>query len=192
MRALLLAAIRWNRVVHEKPVKFWVTELGWITKPPRAGGVPLSLHARWVAEALYRSWRAHVSLVTWFPLVDVPRAQGPYQSGLYFSSLEPKTRSLLAYRFPFVAYVRSGRVFTWGRTPPDWTNNDIRVQRLTSNGWRTIGSVFAGSSGLFAKTFSTATSGVLRAVVTDGTNALGSNRFSLKRPRDPYICAFGN
>jgi hypothetical protein len=197
MRALLKAAIRSNRVRHSRPVGFWATELGWISKPPRGDGVPLRLHARWVAEALYRSWRAHVSLVTWFPLVDVPRSIGPYQSGLYFANgVDAKTRSVLAFRFPFVAYVRSAQVYVWGRIPPNsagqYVAQTVAIQRRTSSGWRTVGRVRSSSTGLFAKTLRIRTRGTLRAVGTvDGTR-VGSNPFGLKRPRDPYICAFGN
>ena len=52
---------------------------------------------------------------------------------------QPVPRSLLAYRFPFVAYVRSGRVYTWGRMPPEASPQYVLVQRRTSSGWRTIG-----------------------------------------------------
>jgi hypothetical protein len=194
MRRLLLAAIRTGRVQHIGPVRYWVTELGWITKPPRSDGVPLGLHARWTAEGLYRSWRAHVSLVTWFPLVDRPKGipGQPWQSGLYYANLSPKPRSLLAYRFPFVTYVRSGRVYTWGRMPPEASPQYVLVQRRTSSGWRTIGRAWAGGAGLFSKTLRTRTSGTLRARITIGGSRLSSNPFSLTRPRDPYICAFGN
>jgi hypothetical protein len=194
MRRLLLAAIRAGRVQHIGPVRYWVTEIGWITKPPRSNGVPLGLHARWTAEALYRSARAHVSLVTWFPLVDRPKGipGQPWQSGLYYVNLSPKPRSLLAYRFPFVAYVRSGRVYTWGRMPPTASPQYVLVQRWRSGGWRTIGRTWAGSTGLFSKTFRTRTSGTLRARVRISGSRLSSNPFSLTRPRDPYICAFGN
>lgn len=189
MRRLLNAAIRYDRVVRERAVRFWVTELGWITKPPRTDGVPLKLHARWTAEALYRSWKAGVTLVTWFPLVDRPRSTGPWQSGLYTRYGEPKTASLRAFRFPFVAYVRSGRVFTWGRTSPNLRNRYVTIERRTSSGgWRAVGRVWAGRTGVFKKTFSISTSGSLRARVGDAP----STKFSLNRPNDPYICAFTN
>ena len=42
-------------------VRFWVTEFSWDTSPPDPKGVPMELHARWVAEALYRMWRDGVS-----------------------------------------------------------------------------------------------------------------------------------
>ena len=55
-------------------LRFWVTEFSWDTNKPDPNGVPLGLHARWTAEALYRMWRAGVSLVTWFTLRDSPFA----------------------------------------------------------------------------------------------------------------------
>ena len=39
-------------------VRFWVTEFSWDSNPPDPNGVPIDLHARWVAEGLYRMWRA--------------------------------------------------------------------------------------------------------------------------------------
>jgi hypothetical protein len=192
MRALLSAAVRARHVQSSSNVKFWATEVAWTTRPPSDGGVPLRLHARWVAEALYRSARAGVSYVAWFLLVDRP-PDSIWQTGLFYDTLQPKTASLGAFRFPFVAYVRSGRVFTWGRIPPDAPAQYVVVQRRTSSGaWRMVGRVWAARpEATFSKTFATSTSGVLRATVklNDGSTLIGQP-FSLKRPNDPYICPF--
>src|SRR3954469_1433061 len=56
MRRLLLSAHRSGKVRSHGAPGFWVTEFGWDTKPPDPGGVPLTRHARWVAEAMYRMW----------------------------------------------------------------------------------------------------------------------------------------
>ena len=111
MRAVLKAGVRLHHVVSAHPVKFWVTEFGWDSSPPRPHAAPMGLAARWTAESLHQMWRSGVSLVTWFDLQD-RRSPSPYQSGLYFhsSSLEkarPKPVRT-AFRFPFVAYL--GRV----------------------------------------------------------------------------------
>src|SRR5207253_2163622 len=122
MRRLLLAAIRSHHVATSKHVQFWVTEFGWDSSPPDPQGVPLRLHARWVAEALYRLWEAGVSMVAWYKLRDEPFKSSLVQSGLYFRGLNvvgdrPKP-ALEAFRFPLVAFRQNQyRAFTWGRTP---------------------------------------------------------------------------
>ena len=82
MQKLLKTAVRQKRIVSRSAVKFWITEFGWDTAPADPKGVPLGLHARWVSEALYRSWNAGVSLFVWYRLRDGP-ADGPVQSGLW-------------------------------------------------------------------------------------------------------------
>jgi hypothetical protein len=109
MRALLRAGVRLHHLVSSHPVKFWVTEFGWDTRPPRPNAAPLGLAARWTAESLHQMWLSGVSLVTWYLLQDYP-SPSPYQSGFYFNSdsladARPKP-SLTAFRFPFVAYLR--------------------------------------------------------------------------------------
>jgi hypothetical protein len=113
MRTLLRTAVRLHHVVPSHPVRFWVTEFGWDSKPPRPHAAPMGLASRWTAESLYQMWRSGVSLVTWFDLQD-RRSPSPYQSGLYFhsASLEnarPKPL-LTAFRFPYLAYLGSGSV----------------------------------------------------------------------------------
>ena len=108
MRAVLKAGVRLHHVVSAHPVKFWVTEFGWDSSPPRPHAAPMGLASRWTAESLHQMWISGVSLVTWFDLQD-RRSPSPYQSGLYFhsSSLEKARPKPLrtAFRFPFVAYL---------------------------------------------------------------------------------------
>ena len=78
MRRLLDAAIRAGTLKSRGPVRFWVTEFAWDTSPPDPKGVPEELHARWVAEALYRMWAQGVSLVTWFLIRDQSCADRPF------------------------------------------------------------------------------------------------------------------
>ena len=55
--------------------RFWVTEFGWDTNPPRKHAASLSLAARWTAESLHQMWLSGVSLVTWFLLEDFPKGE---------------------------------------------------------------------------------------------------------------------
>ncbi|MGH3054155.1 MAG: cellulase family glycosylhydrolase, partial [Gaiellaceae bacterium] len=83
MRAVLNAGTRLHHVVSAQPVKFWVTEFGWDTRPPRKKAAPLGIAARWTAESLHQMWLSGVSLVTWYLLEDYPKAS-TFQSGLFF------------------------------------------------------------------------------------------------------------
>ena len=84
MAAVLRTAERVGTIRSSGRVRFWVTEFSWDTSPPDPKGVPMELHARWVAEALYRMWRDGVSLVTWFLVRDEPFPDVSTQSGLFF------------------------------------------------------------------------------------------------------------
>ena len=113
MRRVLRAAIRLGHVSSLGRVQFWVTELGWDTRPPDPRGVPSVLHARWVSEALYRLWTNNVTVATWWRISDDPFPSGRYQSGLYTVYGRPK-RSLTAFRFPTVAFRRPGAIYVLG------------------------------------------------------------------------------
>ena len=123
VRRLLRAAERAGRIKARRAVRMWVTEFSWDSSPPDRYGVPDRLLTRWVAEALDVLWHDGVELVTWFQIRDqVAPPQGLFQSGLYLRCAtglacdRPKPM-LAAFRFPFTAYRKSGRVEVWGRTP---------------------------------------------------------------------------
>ena len=116
MRELLIAAKRAGTIISARAPEFWVTEFSWDTRPPDPKGVPSALHARWVAEALYRMWQAGVSAVIWFRLQDHLLRQSPYQSGFFTAGGQAK-HSLEAFRLPFVAFRAGSGVSVWGRTP---------------------------------------------------------------------------
>ena len=153
MKSLLDAAYKAGHVRSAKPPEFWVTEFAWDTLPPDSFAVPIDLQARWISEALYRSWNAGVSLFTWFQLWDEP-GTSRYQDGFYFRNGEdlrnaqPKP-SLTAYRFPFVAYKQRKKVFVWGRTPYG-VRGRVLVQRMTKTGWRRTGAFVANRYGIFS------------------------------------------
>jgi hypothetical protein len=187
MRRLLSAAVRAGRVVSSRSVQFWVTEFAWDSDPPDRYGVPIGLHARWTAEALYRMWRSGVSVVTWFLTRDQPVRRSPYQSGLYFSDGRPKL-ARQAFRFPFVAFVTGRRVFVWGRTP--WgLSGRVIIQQKTSRRWRTVAAASANGYGIFSRKLRIARRGFVRARLAD--RSATSVPFSLRKPRICYVNAFG-
>jgi hypothetical protein len=195
MRALLQAGVRLHHVVSTRAVKFWVTEFGWDSNPPRPHAAPMALASRWTAESLYQMWRSGVSLVTWFDLQD-QKSPSAYQSGLYFHSSSLGTARakpvLTAFRFPFVAYLSRSSVKVWGR---DATSAKVRVtiQRRhgKSGSWRSVGQIVANKNGIFKATLR------LKATKTDWLRAVASGSgkslaFSLNVPHDPHIGPWGN
>jgi hypothetical protein len=195
MKRLLNAAIQQGRFSSRGAVAFWVTEFGWDSSPADPRGVPLRLHARWVSEALYRMWDAGVTLVTWYRLRDGP-ADGPVQSGLWFRCTAgiacdtPKSLSLQAFRFPFVAF-RSGkrRVRVWGRTP-DGTAAKVVIERSSKGKWRKLRTLRAGANGVFRKRIRGPRRGSIRARLAGSKDA--AIGFSLKRPPDMPVNPFGS
>jgi hypothetical protein len=197
MRRLLLAAVRAGHVRPNAPIRFWATEFSWDTTPPDPRAVPLRLHARWVAESLYRMWTHGISLVTWFQLRDRsldPRGhQATYESGLYFQCARGLTcdrpkPALTAFRFPFVAFRTGGRVLVWGRTPRG-VRGRVVVQQRSGGGWRRLGSLTTDRYGIFQRRLRPRGTGDVRARLSGGgATALP---FSLRRPRDFPVCPFG-
>lgn len=195
MRSVLKAGVRLHHVVSAHPVKFWVTEFGWDSSPPRPHAAPMGLAARWTAESLHQMWRSGVSLVTWFDLQDRP-SPSPYQSGLYFHSSSLATARpkpvRTAFRFPFVAYRHGSAVSVWGR---DATSTKVRVTVQLRHGkrgrWRTVGSVVANGHGIFRAALRRRVTKKdwLRAVAAGSGRSLA---FSLTVPRNPNIGPWGN
>ncbi len=194
LRRLVLAARRSGNVVSSRPLQFWVTEFAWDTSPPDPIGVPLNLHARWVAEALYRMWSAGYSLVTWWRLRDDPLTQTPYQSGLWFrgsgalSSDRPKP-SLTAFRFPFVAFASTQGVTIWGRSPAGSARR-IVIERRSGARWLPVVAIAPDAYGIFRSLVPLAGTGSLRARV-EGTTTGASRAFSLVKPRPLRTFPFG-
>jgi hypothetical protein len=191
MRRILIAAYRNGSIVSRGEPQFWITEFGWDTKPPDPGGVPLALHARWVAEALYRMWQSDVRVVIWLQLRDLPLV-AHIQGGLYFrgATIEqdrPKP-ALQAFRFPLVAFPRAGGVYVWGRTPAGVAGRVI-VQQSFRGGWRRLGTLRANRYGIFEHRFSSKPAGWIRARNVR-TGEL-SRAFSLKHHPDRFFNPFG-
>ena len=193
LRRLLKTAVRKGRVASRGPVRFWVTEFGWDSAPPDPRGVPPALHARWVSEALYRSWRAGVSLFVWYRLRDGPSDE-PVQSGLWFRCNagigcdRPKT-SLQAYRFPFVAFRAGKRIRVWGRTPRGVAGR-VLIERSGPRGRKRLRRLRANSVGIFKGRIRGPRRGRLRARVVSSGDA--SVPFSLRRVADRPFNPFGS
>jgi Cellulase (glycosyl hydrolase family 5) len=186
-----------------KRVQYWLDEFSWDTKAPDPEGVPASLHARWTAEALYRSWTFGVGALFWGQLRDYPLRKAPYQSGLYYCDTTPKIDdpctpnvnpqpksakpALRAFRFPFVAYASNGRIKIWGRTP-DSNSHSVAIQRRTSSGWKRFASASADSNGIFRKAIS---SGLKKGSLRAHFGNESSQPFSLKRPKERFVNPFG-
>jgi hypothetical protein len=191
MKRLLDAGRRFHHILSSRPVEFWVTEFSWDSNPPDKYGVPIRLHARWTAEALYRMWKAGVTLVTWLELRDNPLTTD-IQSGLYYrgSSVardRPK-RSLSAFRFPFVAFASSSGISYWGRTPLSHAGR-VRIEfSRKGDRWRKVRFARANAAGIFlGRVNSSARRGFVRAVV-GGSKSVP---FSLTVPADRAFTPFG-
>ena len=55
-----------------------------------------------------------------------------------------------AFRFPFVAFRRSGRLFVWGRTPSGLPES-VLVEGRTVKGWRPLGRISTNAHGIFQR-----------------------------------------
>jgi hypothetical protein len=195
MWSLVQAAMRLHRVVAAHPAQFWVTEFAWDTNPPRHNALKIPLQARATAEALHQMWRSHVSVVTWYLLQDMP-GRSPYKSGLYFAgrpigSARPKP-TLTAFRFPFVAYLRHGRVSIWGRDVTSRKTTVTIEQRHGLRGhWRKVARVVPNRYGIFQANLKLSATGKdwLRATAAGSGNSLA---FSLTQPKYPHIGPWGS
>jgi hypothetical protein len=187
VRALLTAAERAGTITSARAPKFWVTEFSWDTRPPDPRGVPSTLHARWVAEALYRMWQAGVSAVIWFRLQDDLVRVSPYQSGFFTASGRAK-HSLEAFRFPFVAFRTRSVVTVWGRTPSGGSGSVI-VERQSGKHWISIARLRAARDGIFSRPLLAQAATVLRARLDDSAET--SIPFSLTVPQDRSATPFG-
>jgi hypothetical protein len=156
MRKLLLSAYRAGKVRSHGAPGFWVTEFGWDTKPPDPGGVPLTRHARWVAEAMYRMWQTGIDTMVWFKLRDDPFNGdwgAGFQGGMFLNttalySNEKRKPVADVLRFPFAAVPEGGRVSVWGRTPRS-RGGKVTIEMAKGSGWVSIAKVSAGSHGIF-------------------------------------------
>lgn len=198
LTSLVRAAQRLGTLSSARPVQTWVTEFSWNSNPPDSKGVPVRLQQRWVAETLYRSWQAGISVFTWFSLRDQPLHRSPFQSGLYFAcpgGIRCDTPKLAesAFRFPFVAYPASNRrSLVWGRTPAGIAGA-VRIEWRQGRSWRALATLVTDRDGIFSSLLAlpraaSPTQALLRAVEI-GVGA--SPSFSLHHPPDIPATPFG-
>jgi hypothetical protein len=203
MREVLNTAIRAKHIVSSGAVRLWITEFSWDSKPPDPKGVPAAMEARWISEALYRSWSNGVSLFNWFLVRDQRFTRDSfYQSGLYTISKSDPTNvaldkakpALRAFRFPFVALRDSKKkntVSVWGRTPKS-TAVSVQIQRKSGASWKLVKRLRANRYGIFQARFTKpAKTTMFRARLANGSDV--SVPFSLNAPKKPWHgCAFGS
>lgn len=213
--SLVADAQRAGNLLARGQAGLWVTEFAWNTRPPRTKGVPVTLDARWIAEALYLMSRAGVGVATYFGLRDGPSGS-IFQNGLYYSCPNgmqcdlPKP-GLAAFRFPFVAYTtaRAREVLVWGRTPAGVRASvqvQVRGTAPSASSWRGLAGLRSNGDGIFAarlrisgrESLSRLTlRAVLRSASFPGFPAassqpgLASPGFSLTRPADLPVSPFG-
>jgi polysaccharide biosynthesis protein PslG len=201
-RTLRAAARAGNVRTNNGSVQFWVSEFSWDSDGPDPHAVPMRLLTRWVAEALHQSYVAGVSIFVWHQLRDRPITQSPYQSGFYFCGSPgtaddnpsdssycrdgavldrdaPKTSSIRAFRFPFVAYAKKGRVRVWGRTP-DAAAHRVTIKRKVSGSWKTVKRLKANGRGIFSSSWRSGDATHLYEALASGSQSVP---FSLKKPK---------
>jgi hypothetical protein len=191
MRRVLNEGLRLGRIVHTKPVRFWVTEFSWDSNPPDRKAVSMALLKRWVPESLYRMWRSGVTLVTWAQTRDEARPSD-FQGGLWFRGAtlaqdRPKP-IFTGFRFPFVAFPQgSDAISFWGRTP-DSTPANVTIEERRGSQWKRVSTIQANRFGIFMGRYkSSAREGWVRARI--GTTS--TLPFSLVQVPDRPVSPFG-
>jgi hypothetical protein len=95
-----------------------------------------------------------------------------------------------SFFFPFVAYAGSGRLTIWGKVPGAGSGTPVVIWRKTTSGWRKVTTATSNSVGIFSKrVLFSRTRGLMKATVPSTGDF--SNNFSLVRPRDRLVAAFG-
>jgi hypothetical protein len=199
LTGLVRSAQRLGTLISSQPVQTWVSEFSWDSNPPDPKGVPLRLEQRWVAETLYRSWQAGITVFTWFMLRDQPLGVSPFQSGLYFEctsglSCDTPKPAASAFRFPLVAYpAPKRRALVWGRTPGG-TVGSVLIQWRYEGSWRALATLRTDRDGIFNASVTlpraASPSQALLRAVQPGVGV--SPSFSLHHPPDILVTPFGS
>jgi hypothetical protein len=200
LQRLLRAADRQGRIKGKfKRTPLWITELAWDSKPPDPGGLPMRIESQWIAEALYRSWKAGVNNFFWFSLVDFAPEGLPFnaslESGLYFWApklVDQRPKPIIAaFRFPFVAFPRGDGLLVWGRTPSS-RGGRVAIQAQRGKRWRNIGVVRAGANGMFGTVLKSRYGGDKRGSVRARFVNGASTPFPMRPVGDFYHPPFGS
>ena len=131
-----------TRKAFKRPVRLWLTELGYQSNPPdRLLGVAPAQQASYIAAAAYKAWATpRVDLLIQYLYRDEPTTDR-WQSGLV--SVGGATKLALGgFEAPLAQTSRKGATTAvWGTIRRGTGVRDYRLQRLTSAGWRPVGGV---------------------------------------------------
>jgi hypothetical protein len=187
LRRVLNAAARAGHIESRRPIRLWVTEFSWDSKPPDPEGAPDNVLRYWVPQALYTMWRQGISLVTWFTVRDYDQRKSFYQSGLYYLNGKPKPY-IQGFRFPLVAFKRGGGVYVWGRTPAG-KKGRVLVEQRVGGKWKKLGVVRSDRYGIFQRRFGASPGSAVRGqLVGTGERTMP---FSLTPVPDHFYRPFG-
>ena len=126
----------------KRPVRIWLTELGYQSNPPdHILGVSPALQATYIAAAAYKAWATpRVDLLIQYLYRDEPGLDR-WQSGLETTVGRPRA-AMGAFMAPLAEVSRKGSTTTlWGDVRDGNGARPYRLQRLTASGWRPMGSV---------------------------------------------------
>ena len=170
LASLLRTAENLRRVAGPKRHRLWATELGYETNPPDPDGVSLGDQSRFLTVSLFLLWEAGVDTMIWNQLLD--QAAGgdiaaTIQSGLFFSSGEPKPASK-SFAFPFTTDPANRRSY-WGIAPK---RGEVFVQRLSRGRWIAVARTVTNANRIFRGTAPIPRNSVLRAVQKGVTSPL--------------------
>lgn len=199
---LIRAAKRADRIRSDrKNIGLWVTEFSWDSAPPDPGGLKMPVLKRWMAEAMFRSWKAGFDTFFWLSIRDWDRSSGlpyseTYESGLWFrgETIEQDTRkgTLRVFRAPFVAIRRGRGMVVWGRTVNSKPGRvAIKFGPRTNRVERRIKTVHANRFGVFKTFFRTNSGRNKRGFVTATSRGFTSTPYPLRPQRDFYHPPFG-
>jgi hypothetical protein len=131
-----------TRKAFKRPVRLWLTELGYQSNPPdRLLGVAPAVQASYIAAAAYTAWATpRVDLLIQYLYRDEP-ATDRWQSGLVSAAGTTKL-AIGGFEAPLAQVGRKGSTTSvWGTIRRGTGARAYRLQRLTSAGWRPIGGV---------------------------------------------------
>jgi hypothetical protein len=131
-----------TRTAFGRPVRLWLTELGYQSNPPdHILGVPPAVQASYIAAAAYKAWATpRVDLLIQYLYRDEPGADR-WQSGLVTVAGRPKP-ALGGFVAPLAEVRRTGAVTAlWGEIRDGGGARPYQLQRRTSAGWVPLGSV---------------------------------------------------
>jgi hypothetical protein len=153
---IVRAAVRAGTALPRAPKPLWITEISWDSNPPDPFGIPSTLHARWLTEALYLLWKQGAQAVLWYQVRDAPPLGGYFltsQSGVFQRSGLAKLAAR-AFAFPVACErIGHGQLRVWGKAPLPGRIKIVQAHR-------TIRQLDVGSGRVFLLTVRNSTYGV--------------------------------